>query len=229
VAEYTLRASVRDNKGKEAAKKIRRNNQIPAIFYGPDTDPLKLVVGYPELDGIIKQTSVENIIIGLQIESDEGSETKTVMSKSVMLKELQVDPIKNTYLHADFYEVSMEREITVGVPIQLLNTPEGVLEGGILQHVRREIEITCLPDQMVEHLDVDVSGLEIGDSIHIRDIVLPEGLTTIQDESLTVAVVAAPTIVPEVEEIEEIEGLEEEEEEEKETEGEETESEDRSE
>jgi large subunit ribosomal protein L25 len=224
VAEYTLRAGVRDNKGKEAAKKLRRNNQIPAVFYGPDTDPLMLVVDYSDLDGIIKQTAVENIILALQIESEEGSDSKTVM-----LKELQVDPIKNTYLHADFYEVSMEKEVTVGIPIQLLNTPAGVVEGGILQHVRREITVSCLPDKMVEHLDVDVSGLEIGDSIHIRDIVLPEGLTTSQDENLTVAVVAAPTVIPEAEEIEEIEGIEEEEEEEKETEGEGTDSEDRSE
>lgn len=225
MAQYTLRVSVRDNKGKEAAKKLRRNNQIPAIFYGPDTDPLMLVVDYPDLDGIIKQTAAENIILGLQIESEKGSDSKTVM-----LKELQVDPLKNTYLHADFYEVSMEREITVGIPIHLLNTPEGVVEGGILQHVRREITITCLPDQMVEHLDVDVSGLAIGDSIHIRDIDLPEGLTTNQDENLTVAVVAAPTVIPEAEEIEEIEEIEGEEgEEEKETEGEETDSEDRSE
>jgi large subunit ribosomal protein L25 len=227
--EYTLHAGVRNNKGKEAAKKIRKNNQIPAVFYGPDTDPLKLVVDYAELDGIIKQTSVENIIIGLEIESGEGSDPKTAMPKSVMLKELQVDPIKNTYLHADFYEVSMEREVTVGIPILLLNTPAGVQEGGILQHVRREIEITCLPDQMVEHIDVDVSGLDIGDSIHIRDIDLPEGMTTTLDESLTVAVVAAPTVVPEEEEIEEIEGIEGEEEEEKETEGEGTDSEDQSE
>jgi len=226
VAQYTLRVSVRDNKGKEAAKRLRRNNQIPAIFYGPDTDPLMLVVDYPDLDGIIKQTAAENIILGLEIESEEGTDSKTVM-----LKELQVDPLKNTYLHADFYEVSMEREITVGIPIHLLNTPAGVIEeGGILQHVRREITITCLPDQMVEHLDVDVSGLAIGDSIHIRDIDLPEGLTTNQDENLTVAVVAAPTVIPEAEEIEEIEEIEGEEgEEEKETEGEETDSEERSE
>ncbi len=225
MAQHTLRVSVRDNKGKEAAKKLRRNNQIPAIFYGPDTDPLMLAVDYPDLDGIIKQTAAENIILGLQIESEEGSDSKTVM-----LKELQVDPLTNTYLHADFYEVSMEREVTVGIPIHLLNTPAGVLEGGILQHVRREITITCLPDQMVEHLDVDVSELTIGDSIHIRDIDLPEGLTTNQDENLTVAVVAAPTVIPEVEEIEEIEEIEGEEgEEEKETEGEETDSEERSE
>lgn len=222
MAQYTLRVSVRDNKGKEAAKKLRRNNQIPAIFYGPDTDPLMLVVDYPDLDGIIKQTAAENIILELQIESEEGSDSKTVM-----LKELQVDPLKNTYLHADFYEVSMEREVTVGIPIHLLNTPAGVIEGGILQHVRREITISCLPDQMVEHLDVDVSGLEIGDSIHIRDIDLPEGLTTNQEENLTVAVVAAPTVIAEVEEIEEIEEIEGEEE--KETEGEETDSEERSE
>jgi large subunit ribosomal protein L25 len=123
-----------------------------------------------------------------------------------MLKELLVDPIKDTYLHADFYEISMYKEITVAVPIHLLNTPIGVTNEGILQHVRRELTISCLPDKLIESLDIDVSGLDIGDSLHVRDIELPDGITTSEDGHLTIAVVAAPTVMPEEKEEEVEEG-----------------------
>jgi large subunit ribosomal protein L25 len=129
----------------------------------------------------------------------------------VMLKELQTDPIKDTYIHADFYEISMDKVITVDIPVRLVNTPLGVTNGGILQHVRREITISCLPDQLIESVDVDVSELDIGDAAHISDIYLPEGIQTAQETNLTVAVVVAPTVAEEVEEEveEEIEGAEE--------------------
>ena len=95
-----------------------------------------------------------------------------------MLKELLMDPIKDTCLHADFYEISMDKEITVDIPIRLINTPEGVALGGILQHIRRELTISCMPDKLVDYLELDVADLEIGDSLHIRDIELPEGITS---------------------------------------------------
>ncbi len=98
----------------------------------------------------------------------------------------------------------MDKEITVDISIHLVNTPEGVDEGGILQHVRRELTVTCLPDKLVEHLEVDVSGLNIGDSIHIEDIALPEGIKTSHEGHLTVATVVAPSVIAEpVEEVEE--------------------------
>jgi len=205
MAQLTLTARIRDVKGKGATRKLRRNNQIPAIFYGPDTNSIMLAVNYSDLERIIKQYASENIILGLQIESNQGSESKTVM-----LKELQIDPIKDIYLHADFYEVSMDREITVDVPVHLLNTPIGVTNGGILQHVRRELNISCLPGKLIEYIDVDVSHLDIGASIHIDDIDFPEGTKSNQEGRLTVAVVAAPTVIieEEEEEVEEIEGEE---------------------
>ncbi|MEE9613308.1 MAG: 50S ribosomal protein L25 [Desulfatiglandales bacterium] len=199
MAEIKLSARIRDAKGKEVAKKLRRDDQVPAIFYGPSMDTVKLVVDYPELQKIVTQTAGENVILALQIESDSGSDTRRVM-----LKELQVDPIKDTYLHVDFYEISMDKEITVDIPIHLVNTPKGVTEGGILQHVRRELTVSCLPDKLVEHLEVDVSELDIGDSVHIQDIGLPDGVNTSQDGHLTVATVVAPSVIAEkVEEIEE--------------------------
>lgn len=187
-----LHARTRQMKGKGVAKKLRNSNQIPAVFYGPNREPLKLAMDYPELEGFIKRTGGENIVLDLRVKSDGGTETL-----NVILKDLQVDPIKDIYLHADFYEISMDKEITVNVPIHLINTPAGIEEGGILQHVRRELTVSCLPGKLIEVLEVDVSQLEIGDSVHIRDLVLPEGITSLDEEDLTIAVVAAPTVEPE--------------------------------
>lgn len=198
MARHTLTARIRENKGKEAAKKLRRENQIPAIFYGPNTDQVMLSVNYSDLRQIMKKTAGENIILGLDIESEKGTN-----SKIVILKELQSNPIKDTYLHADFYEISMDREITIDIPIRLLNTPNGVKNGGILQHIRREITISCLPDKLIEYLDLDVAGLDIGDSIHVDDIDFPEGIKTDLDGKTAVATVIAPALKAEVEEVEE--------------------------
>lgn len=204
MAQFSLSARIRDNKGKGVARRLRRDDQIPAVFYGPNAKATMLSVGYRDLEGIIKQNTSENIILGLKIESESGIE-----SRKVMLKELQIDPIKDTYLHADFYEISMDKELTVDIPVHLVNTPIGVPKGGILQHVKREITITCLPDNLVDSLEVDVSGLDIGESIHLRDIEIPEGIKTAQEDHLTIAVVVAPSVAPEeAEEIEEVEETE---------------------
>jgi len=189
MAKTVLVAQPRESTGKGAARKLRENNRIPAIFYGPETVTVKLSVDYPELESMLKQAASENIILDLKIKSGKGAETK-----KAMLKELQVDPIKDTYLHVDFYEISMTQEITVPIPIHLVNTPIGVTEGGVLQHVRRELTISCMPDDLPGPLEVDVSGLDIGDSLHIRDIVLPESIKLEEEDHLTVAVVAAPTV-----------------------------------
>jgi large subunit ribosomal protein L25 len=214
MAQYSLTARKRDEKGKQAAKRIRRDNRIPAIFYGPNTDPIMLTVDSSDLGKIMQKTIGENIILRLHIESDNGTDIKRVI-----LKELATDRVNDTYLHADFHEISMDKELTVEVPVQLINTPVGVTNGGILQHVRRNITISCLPDQLMDSINVDVSNLDMGDSLHIGDIKLPEGVTLEDDDKLTVASVIAPSVYAE-EEIEEEE--EEEEEGEKETEVEET-------
>ena len=187
-----IAARVRKTKGKGAARKIRKNNQVPAVFYGPKADPVLLVVDYPELERVITQSASESILIDLQMQSDQGTETR-----KAMLKDLQMDFVKDTYIHVDFCEISMDKEITVRIPIRLLNTPIGVTNGGILQHVRRELTISCLPDRLIDSLDLDVSGMDIGESLHIRDIDLPEGISPVDEDHLTVTVVVAPTVIQE--------------------------------
>ena len=197
--QIILSAKTRHTKGKGAARRLRRNNQMPAIFYGPNADPVMLSVSDSELRRIMDKTIAESIILGLQIESENGKDTRTVV-----LKELQVDPVKDTYLHADFHEIKMDRELTINLQVRLVNTPVGVAHGGILQHIRRELIVSCLPDKLVESIELDVSGLDIGDSIHIGDIDLPEGIRTSQEDHLTIAVVAAPSVSAEPDEEEEV-------------------------
>ncbi len=202
MSHITLAARVRKSKGKGAARKLRNNDQIPAIFYGPKTEPIMLVVDYPELMRVLTENRGENVILDLQVKSDQGTETR-----KAMIKDLLIDPINNTYLHADFCEISMDKEIRVNIPVRLLGTPAGVTEGGILQHVRRELTISCLPDKLIDSLDLDVSALNIGDSLHSSDIKFPEGITSSDEGHITIAVVAAPTVSVEekVEEEEEVE------------------------
>jgi large subunit ribosomal protein L25 len=192
MAHPVIAARIRKEKGKGAARRLRKNNQIPAVFYGPKTDPVMLVVDYPELKGIMKRGSGENIILDLQVQSDGGTETRMAM-----LKDLLMDPVTDAYIHADFYEISMDKKITVGIPIRLINTPVGAADGGILQHIKRELTISCMPDRLIDYLDVDVSGLDIGDSLHVRDIKLPEGISSTEEDDMTIAVVAAPTVAVE--------------------------------
>lgn len=202
MAQLTLKARAREERGKSATRKMRQNNRIPAVFYGPRVQPLALSVDVTDLQKVLRQTSSENIILELQIQTDGGSDSHTVI-----LKELQVDPVRPVYYHADFYEIPMDKELSFQIPLHLVNTPVGAGKGGILEHVLRELTVFCLPTKLVERIDVDVSGLDMGDSLHVRDIQLPEGIKTTQDQNQTVALVAAPVVKEEkAEEAVEVEG-----------------------
>jgi large subunit ribosomal protein L25 len=204
--QLSLAARVRTDVGKGAARRLRRSDQVPAIFYGPNAQPVMLAVKVLDLKTLLKSASSENVIFQLQIESGQGTENKTVM-----LKELQSDPIKPVYYHADFYEVSMDKELTLNVPVHLVGTPVGAAKGGILQHVTRELSVSCLPGNLVEFLEVDVAALDIGNAVHVKDMVLPPGMKTAEDGDTTIAVVTAPHVVAEkVEEVPEEEKAEEE-------------------
>jgi large subunit ribosomal protein L25 len=201
--------------------------RLPAVFYGPGINPIMLSIDYIHLRKIIEGGSAENIIFDLMIDSDEESQ-----SKKVMIKEIQRDPVTRDYLHIDLYEIAMGKELEVDIPVHLINTPIGVSEGGILEHIRRKLRVSCMPEDMVDKIDIDVSGLDIGQSVHIKDVSFPPGLRSTEDESLPIAIVVAPTITPEEEEVEvegeEVEGEEVEGEEVKEEEKEEIKGEEKS-
>ena len=204
MAIIQLDSKKRTMTGKGSARKLRSVGRLPVILYGPETSPIMLSLDYKQLQKILRGKSAENIIFDLKIDSNG-----TNQSMRVMIKEIQKDPVTRDYLHVDFYEISMEKELEVDIPVYLVNTPIGVSEGGILEHVRREVKIACMPKNLVDKIEVDVSGLDIGQSLHIEDITLPPGLKSIEDRDLTIATVVAPAIEEEVEEEVEEEGEEE--------------------
>jgi large subunit ribosomal protein L25 len=147
------------------------------------------------LEQLIRTGAGENVIIDLAIETGEST-----LSHRAMLKEIQMDPVKRTVLHVDLYEISMDKKIEVEVPITLTGTAKGVSdEGGILQQVSRTLEISCLPDNIPDAFELDVTDLNIGDSLHVSDLKIPSDIEVLVEDELTIATVVPPTKVEEIE------------------------------
>ena len=198
--QIKLSATSRTEKGKGVAKRLRSEGKLPAVVYGHKTDPIALTIDSKQLLKLIVEGKSEHKLFGLSIEGNGKP-----IEKIVMIKELQIHPLKRHFLHVDFFEVAMDEELTLSLAIKLLGEAPGVEMGGILQQVRREIEIKCLPSQIPDTVEIDVSALNIGDSVHLNDIQLPEGIKVLDDADLTIATVLAPVVEKEVEP-EEVEG-----------------------
>lgn len=167
---------VRKKTGKEIAKKLRRQGLIPAILYGPQTDPLPLTVKVNELKRILQRHRGESLIFNLTV-VDNGNTSQRL----ALIKELQYHPVTDEVIHADFYEIRMDRPVEVDVPIKVVGKAKGVEKGGILEVLMREITVSCLPANIPDSIEVDVSGLDVGDTLHIRDITPPEGMKFVED------------------------------------------------
>ena len=191
-----LTAEVRQGIGKEIAKKLRAKGLIPAIFYGPRTETIPLVLNPKDFSKALQTEAGENVLIELEIHKAEESSRKVVM-----VKDIQIDPLQRTTLHADFYEVAMDAMVTVDVPVHLIGKAEGVKVGGILEQVQRVIQIQCLPGDIPRSIDVDVNALGIGDSIHVREIQIQKA-KILSDGNLTIVTVVPP--VAEVKPVEEV-------------------------
>jgi large subunit ribosomal protein L25 len=211
-----LKAEIREGTGKELARKLRVKGFIPAIFYGPRSKSIPLVIDAKEFTKTLQTEAGENVLIELNILKGNKADRKVVM-----VKDVQIDPLERTALHADLYEVAMDEMVTVEIPIHLTGKPEGTKMGGILEQIRRVIQIQSLPGDIPKGIDVDVSSLKIGDSIHIQDIQV-EKVKILADTNFTIATVVPPVVEEEkvVEEVvaeaaegAEVKGKEEEEEE----------------
>jgi large subunit ribosomal protein L25 len=183
-----LTAEIREGVGKEKAKKLRSKGLIPAIFYGPRAQTIPLVIDSKELAKALRTEAGENVLIDLDIRKGPQSDRKVVM-----LKDIQVDPLQRATLHTDFYEVTMDEMVTVEVPVHLVGKPEGTKVGGILEQVRRVIQMQCLPGDIPKSIDIDVSALNIGDSIHVQEINV-EKAKIISDTNFTIATVVPPVV-----------------------------------
>jgi large subunit ribosomal protein L25 len=180
-----LAAQVRKEQKKGPARRLRQTGFVPAIFYGRSAENILLAVKNDELVELYKNKK-DHAFIKLII--DDGGKKK--IEKLSLIKELQVQPLTGKFYHADFYEVDMKHKLTVEVSLRFIGKPIGVDNGGELQHIKREIKVSCLPANLPDHIDVDVAGLDIGDSIKIRELTIPEGITVLDLPDSAVAAVA---------------------------------------
>lgn len=195
----TLKASLREETGKGAARRMRREGRIPAVVYGRGEETRPLTLNAHEFEMLVKHHSLDTTLLDLEIEGTGKKKAETVRT---LVVEVQSHPYKPEVLHVDFQQIHAGERVTVEVPIDLVGTAEGVREGGVLQHVMHVVELECAVEQIPESFKVDVSALEIGESVHISDLEVPEGVELLVDPERTIATVAAPTILelPEEEE-----------------------------
>ena len=184
MASATLSASVRDSSGKGTARKLRSSGRVPAVIYGHGRDPQTLSIDTRELEKLLSHISAENTVIDLAVGA---------ASSRTIIREIQRHPFKRQILHVDFQELVAGEKIVVRIPIILIGVPDGVrMDGGILDQTMRELEVEVDPSNIPNHIDVDVTKLTIGSSIHVSDLTLPEGLEVVAEEDASVAVVSAP-------------------------------------
>jgi large subunit ribosomal protein L25 len=189
MAQSTLFVMKREGVGKGVARKIRKQGTIPAILYGREMETIPLTVSPHDLKKALSTEAGENTLLDLHIK--EGGEEIT---KMVLLRDVQYDHLTSRPIHFDFQEILMKELITVKVPVEVVGKAPGILEGGILEEILREIEVECLPDAIPNVIEVDVSQLEIGDSIHIGDLTLPEGVAVLNDPDETIITILSPVM-----------------------------------
>ncbi|MGD9010060.1 MAG: 50S ribosomal protein L25/general stress protein Ctc [Desulfobacteraceae bacterium] len=194
-----LKAQPRTTKGNGPARAMRRDGRIPAVLYGPKSEPNMISIGARDLDNILKQGSIGRSIINLEIDGVKGT-------TAAMVKEMQTHPMSQNVLHIDFYKVDMTRKIKVNVPVITTGISAGVELGGMLQIIRRELEVYCLPNLIPQAITIDITDLEIGDSVHVNDIEAEGDVEIPHDVDFTVLTILSPKKAEEEgEEVEELE------------------------
>lgn len=186
-----LKAEVRKGTGKRVAKDLRNKAIIPANVYKSGKAALTLQVKTEDLAKILHTKAGENVIITLKISGGEDA----IKDKTVLIKEIQREPIHDRILHVDFGEISLTEALKVDVPLAARGEPIGVkIDGGILEHILRELHIECLPTAIPEKIEVDVTNLKIGDSIFVKDIAVPADVKVLNDPELIALIVKAPKV-----------------------------------
>ncbi len=179
--------------GRNAVGKVRARGAIPAVIYGAKDAATNLEVDRKDIENLLSRAVGENILVELEIR--DGAKTSTRIS---LIQEVQHHPVRGEIIHVDFHAVSMTEEIDAEVVLEPEGEPIGVKTfGGLLQQNMRSLPIRCLPQDLPEIIIVDVSGLNIGESLHVRDIQLPKGVVAVPDADLTVFLVSEPTVAEE--------------------------------
>ncbi|MGE5207975.1 MAG: 50S ribosomal protein L25 [Alphaproteobacteria bacterium] len=186
--QVKLKAEPRQDVGRSAVNKLRTRGLIPAVIYGGKGKPQPLQVAARDINAMMSQASGENVLVELEIAGETPSRT-------ALVQEVQHSPVSGDIRHVDFHAISMDQMIEAEVPLQPVGTPVGVKTfGGLLEQSLRALPIECLPGDLPDRIVVDVSQLNIGDAIHVRDIQLPSGVTAKVQPDLTAFSVVAPVV-----------------------------------
>jgi large subunit ribosomal protein L25 len=183
MATANLNAKARSDAGTGVARKLRQSGQIPAIIYGHSRQPQSLAIDTRELERLLERVAAASTVIELSI---DGRSART------LIREIQRHPVKRSILHVDIQELVAGEKVTVSIPLVFVGSAEGVREGGILDQVMHELRIRVDPSSIPNHVDVDVSPLVIGHSIHVGELSIPAGVEVLDEEDATVCTVSAP-------------------------------------
>lgn len=201
--EIKFFAEVREGKRKGVARKLRSKGLIPGILYGGGEEVLLIQLGKKETEKKIRGLEAHNVMADLIVKIDGEEKTyKTI------LKEIQVDPIRGEVIHLDFCRIRMDKPVVMEVPLHLVGESIGVEKGGILEHELRELMVEALPKDIPEAIEVDISNLDIGDALLVKDIRIPENIRIVEDEEKVVVSIIAPKVSAEEEKVEEEEEAE---------------------
>jgi large subunit ribosomal protein L25 len=202
---FKIKAEKRDVFGKNASRRLRRERMIPAILYGGDVSNVPLTLRKQDVFMILRSDTGENTVFQVSFDSE---------IRDVMIKELQRDPVTDEILHADFVHIAMDKVIQVSVPVMSVGEAVGVkAEGGFVDFITREVEVECLPKDIPEHIEIDISDLHLRQSLKAGDITLPEGVKLITSSDTILVMIEVPVKEEEIEveeEVEEVIGEEEE-------------------
>lgn len=183
MASANLEAKPRTERGTGVARKLRQSGQVPAIVYGHGREPQPLAIDTRELERLLDRVAAASTVIELSI---DGRSART------LIREIQRHPVKKAILHVDFQELVAGEKVTVSIPLVFTGSAQGVRDGGILDQVMHELTIRVDPSNIPNHVDVDVTPLLIGHSIHVNELKVPEGVEILDEEDATVCTVSAP-------------------------------------
>ena len=195
--KVVLNAEIRKETGKTKVKALRKKGLVPAVAYKGGKESLNLTVNTRELFTALHTSAGANVLITLKVKDDKKAKDRTCI-----IKELQRDPVKDDIIHVDLNEISLTENIKVKVPIRPHGEAEGVVKDeGVLEHVLWEVEVECLPTEIPEKIEVEVSPMKIGDTVYVKDLKMPMGIKVLADPELTVLSVVPPAKEEVVEEV----------------------------
>jgi large subunit ribosomal protein L25 len=185
--EITLSVEARNDRGKGAARRLRRSGKVPAVFYGPKSTATPIAVDRKDFAAHVANLEGSHLI---RFQSPAGD----LQQRVALVREVQTHPVDGGILHVDFYEVDLTQRLQVTVPLHFVGKAKGVADGGILQPIVREMEVECLPSDIPQYIEIDVTALDIHDAVHLADVQMPPNVTAVFETNEAVVTVLPPTV-----------------------------------